>query len=1225
MVTNHFQNTNLIAVVWAANKHLIQACLFLLGICLSSTVSANSDRVLVSLVNALSGNPIKGMKVNLHERLNDDSEALLTTQTTDTQGRTAFLLDGLNQGRTYFLTARPYEKQTKSAEITAAGNFTFKIGHLQVKLINGATNEPWGGRTVHILRPQTDGSFKSIMTATSNPTGLLRLDPPNISKGAVYHISTSNSINGPWKPSKPLTQGSHEVTLLDNSPLTVSLVDAISNEPLTNIKILARERLQDGTSEWRATQTTDAQGKAMFELDGLGQGRTYFLATQPYDKWVSSTDLSSTGDFSFKVGKLKIKLINRMTGRAWANQPLELMRIKANGELKPVFLAQTGSKGLVHLDPFGIATDEEFVIKTKDPLTNTWTTSHAFGQGFHRIVMGHSDTQLTVKLLDSFSSQPLAGVDIHARERLANGGYAWKATNTTNLQGQAIFDLDGLGQGRKYFLAASPFSGTAYSENISNPGNFVFSVGAARVQLMNTDTGQPMAGRPIVALRKYPDGSTAGAFKGTTDNSGIARFDLDGFDQGEKYVFYTSNPFGNDKYYYSEVINQARPVTLSISRNEPSRLDRAPPTIQISDLINGSLVPPSGFQVSGYASDNIGVTTVSVFINDPVVGISYVAAQYDENSQRWVANISSSMITVGKTAILTVKASDAAYNTSKVNQNYNIVRDNYPPQIVIDSHNNGDAVSRSGFLLTGSVNDKTGVTALTATVYDSRQGRIIDQYPLDISSPSGRWALMVHHKNLNFDSQITTTLTAIDGEGNSASSVIHFDVDNSNDFNRHVINRTSFGTTPENLQDIQRLGSDAYIDQQLAPETIDDSNFESMTASFEPITKKELKLFQLQHVIHSRRQLLELMTWFWDNHFNTDLKKRGDLYPVSRELAENRAFRSNALGRFRDLVEISAKSPAMLIYLDSMHNAKWSPNENYARELMELHTLGVDGGYTQTDVEEVARAFTGWRAVDNEFVFDSKKHDSGEKVVLGHVISANRGIEDGEQVLDILAQHPSTARRVCKKLAILFISDTPPETLIIRCANTFLANTDSPNQIAEVVRIILTSYAFKDPRNYLVKVKTPLEFVADAVRTLDAKGDYKNLYLQLESIGMNLFEYPIPTGYADNGKTWVNSQSIQTRVRFVNQLARNSFNNDMVHVDLVNYFKDHGVETAEGIVGFLFDLAFDRKFTYLEWNTALNLLTEQGTIVFEIDAPGTEMRLQRLVGTILSFPGYQLQ
>jgi uncharacterized protein (DUF1800 family) len=309
---------------------------------------------------------------------------------------------------------------------------------------------------------------------------------------------------------------------------------------------------------------------------------------------------------------------------------------------------------------------------------------------------------------------------------------------------------------------------------------------------------------------------------------------------------------------------------------------------------------------------------------------------------------------------------------------------------------------------------------------------------------------------------------------------------------------------------------------------------------------------KLLRAIESQRQLAEVLDDFWFNHFNVFYDKGSDRFSIPDY--ERQAIRPNVLGKFRDLLEATAKSPAMLFYLDNFQSVradidannknrkvKRGLNENYGRELMELHTLGVNGGYTQKDVTEVARCFTGWTLVEPRrgggFTYNDNQHDKGEKIVLGHVIPAGGGMDDGEKVLDILATHPSTAHFISQELAQRFVADNPPDSLVQKMAATFL-KTDG--DIREVMRTMLTSREFWSEGAYQAKVKTPFEMVASSVRALNAQvTDAFALANQVERLGEPLYRKQEPTGYSNLNSEWVSSAALLSRMNFALQLAQN--------------------------------------------------------------------------------------
>jgi uncharacterized protein (DUF1800 family) len=311
----------------------------------------------------------------------------------------------------------------------------------------------------------------------------------------------------------------------------------------------------------------------------------------------------------------------------------------------------------------------------------------------------------------------------------------------------------------------------------------------------------------------------------------------------------------------------------------------------------------------------------------------------------------------------------------------------------------------------------------------------------------------------------------------------------------------------------------------------------------------EAKLFR---AILSTHQLEEEMVDFWYNHFNVFLDKGADRFMVTSY--ERDIIRPRVFGKFRQLLEATASSPAMLFYLDNWQSVAPDQvrrpngkkpvrglNENYARELMELHTLGVDGGYTQKDIIEVARCFTGWTIRNpqqgGEFMFNERTHDKGEKVVLGVTIPAGGGKEDAEKVLDILTKHPSTARFISTKLAKRFVADTPPPALIERMAKAF---RESDGDIRVVMKAMLDSKEFFSAGAFRAKVKTPLEMVASSVRATGAELDYAfALSNQLQQLGQPLYRKQEPTGYSSANAEWVNSAALLGRMNFALALVNN--------------------------------------------------------------------------------------
>jgi uncharacterized protein (DUF1800 family) len=341
---------------------------------------------------------------------------------------------------------------------------------------------------------------------------------------------------------------------------------------------------------------------------------------------------------------------------------------------------------------------------------------------------------------------------------------------------------------------------------------------------------------------------------------------------------------------------------------------------------------------------------------------------------------------------------------------------------------------------------------------------------------------------------------------------------------------------------------------------------------------EELAMSKMTRALYSDRQLQQVMDDFWFNHFNVFAGKGEDRYYLTSY--ERDVIQPHALGKFKDLVTATSKSPAMLFYLDNFLSAdpraaqrlaqeramrrqsrgpftrsprlpaqnpqaqKKKPqrglNENYGRELMELHTLGVDGGYTQKDVTEVARCFTGWtieKPRENpQFKFDERMHDPDPKFVLGKKIHAG-GMKDGEQVIELLARNPNTARFISTKLARRFVSDDPPAALVARMAATFKS---SDGDIRTVMRAMIYSPEFWTRDAYRAKIKTPFEFVASTVRALGTDVDTPMPLVQwVARIGEPLYRCQPPTGYSDKAEAWVNTGALLNRLNFSLALAGN--------------------------------------------------------------------------------------
>lgn len=407
-----------------------------------------------------------------------------------------------------------------------------------------------------------------------------------------------------------------------------------------------------------------------------------------------------------------------------------------------------------------------------------------------------------------------------------------------------------------------------------------------------------------------------------------------------------------------------------------------------------------------------------------------------------------------------------------------------------------------------------------------------------------------------------------------------------------VLNRMAFGPKPGDVEAFTTLGANAdeqllaYVEEQLNPETIDDSEceqllaqqaFQTMDLSLEDLWKayvlregeenqdndrrlpvKEVRIATFLRAVYSKRQLVEVLADFWHNHFNV----YGWGYwegPTFRHYDRD-VIRAHMLGNFRAMLEAVAKSPAMAYYLDNQSNEGGDPNENFSRELFELHTLGAENylgvrnpedpelydengnaiGYIDDWVYGATTCFTGWRInkTTGQFEFDDNRHFPFQKVVLGKILPAFQGEKDGHDVLDMLAIHPGTAQYVCRKLCRYFVSDDPPEGLVQSAAGVFMANVDAPDQLKKVVRTILLSTAFRT--TWGEKIKRPFDYTISLMRAIQIELNpvTKDIFWRYDAAGQALFARGTPDGYPDEKEAWLGTMSMLQRMRICNFLVR---------------------------------------------------------------------------------------
>jgi uncharacterized protein (DUF1800 family) len=462
--------------------------------------------------------------------------------------------------------------------------------------------------------------------------------------------------------------------------------------------------------------------------------------------------------------------------------------------------------------------------------------------------------------------------------------------------------------------------------------------------------------------------------------------------------------------------------------------------------------------------------------------------------------------------------------------------------------------------------------------------------------------------------------------------------------------------SPEDRRAIATTAKGAKADALL--EGMNPQQKETMAALRNPeqVVVDELMQAKLVRAIYSERQLDEVMTDFWINHFNVFINKGADRYLLTSY--EREAIRPHALGKFEDLLVATAKSPAMMFYLDNWlsvgpdsevalgitpqgrgyarrpNNAprqkrKNKPasglNENYGRELMELHTLSVNGGYAQKDVTEVAKVFTGWTLDQpkkgGDFRFEPRMHEPGDKIVLGHRIKQN-GEKEGLEVLHLLARNPKTAHFISQKLAMRFVSDDPPPALVDRMTQTFLKKD---GDIREVLRTLFKSPEFWSPEAYRAKVKTPLEFVVSSARATGADvNDARALVGTLKNMGMMPYGMMPPTGYSMKADTWVNSSALLARMNFALGLAAGKVRG--VKVDAISLSSTTGAQApadAQQALVTLENSLLSGDISKQTHDTISKQLEDPKITQRRLDDPKRPPNVAAITGLILGSPEFQ--
>lgn len=467
----------------------------------------------------------------------------------------------------------------------------------------------------------------------------------------------------------------------------------------------------------------------------------------------------------------------------------------------------------------------------------------------------------------------------------------------------------------------------------------------------------------------------------------------------------------------------------------------------------------------------------------------------------------------------------------------------------------------------------------------------------------------------------------------------------------HALQRMTFGPTPEDVARTAGMSLEDFIMEQTIPHILNDSacdaiisglghetaglplsalwNYRNETYSRRWIPFDEVEEETLIRMVHSRRQLFEVMIDFWHSHFNVQ-GTRHPIYTVWRGYDRD-VIRAHAMGNFRRFIQAVGMHTAMLYYLDNVNSTDGGPNENYARELFELHTLGaehylIEGGYIDDDVFEAARCFTGW-SVNNststgntgEFLYREENHDRFQKIVLGNAIARDLPpLWDGSLVYDILANHPMTHRHIALKLCRRFIADNPPASIVDRVANTFGAHRDHDWQITITIQDLLRSPEFLD--SWHGKVRRPLDHLMAAVRAMGGSFRWDSDWeWQTQPLNHALFSWPTPDGYPDDAESWISTSGMLYRWNVISDIAVGD--NDAVTVDLLGQ-TPAWAETPRQLVDFWIDRLLHRALAQHVHQALLDFVSEGRNPDLRLPLEVRDGKIPSLVALICSSPEF---
>ena len=559
-------------------------------------------------------------------------------------------------------------------------------------------------------------------------------------------------------------------------------------------------------------------------------------------------------------------------------------------------------------------------------------------------------------------------------------------------------------------------------------------------------------------------------------------------------------------------------------------------------------------------------------------------------------------------------------------------------------------VPATGSTLFGAVMNNSMFDIVNVSVSGSNRTSTVDVGPM-----TGQFAVRLFPEDFATSNAVQVTLTGASSASDEVEATpVTYTITGmpAQDGVAQALSRLTFGATPDLYARVRAMGFQNYLEEQLSPESINDAALNAMNPDsiLRPTDRNSNNLlrslvhYDIAHAAFSEKQLQEVIGHFWANHFHAVTKNTNI---VQQNITDRQFFRDNAFTTFRELLLYSARSPLMSQYLDNDENRfrenreNDGINENYGREVLELSTVGVESGYTPADVDMVSRVFSGWRyertnpnaedvAETYQFVFNPGDHDPQDKLIpfLGTTIAGREGaegVQEGEELIAILANHPSTQARTCRKLVQLLVADAPPTGFVSACVAAWGVDGD----IEAMLRAILLNPAYVNTADYQRnKAKTPFEYAVSVIRAFGARpdnpseDDFWNRFRQAhENAGHNYVRFPVPTGLPEVSAAWLNSAAM---IGAYNQITDIAERRQDYGIDLAADITEAGLETAEEVAAYLLAIGTADQFTLGEFDQVVATLKGEDGI-FEPRVQDETAALERAMGLIVVAPSFQLQ